>query len=145
MNTMNSKRIGTAVVALIVGAGIGYLIPHGSTGPQGANAQAGSFSRGGTFMLRGGNQANGGFLTGTVAKADANSITVNTRDGSSHVVLLTPDTTYSKSAAGSASDVTVGSDVIVSGTTNSDGSVSANLVQLRPAGANGPMIPAPAP
>ncbi len=94
----------------------------------------GNFSgAGGAVFMRGGGAGNGGFLSGTVAAKDSESITLDTRDGSSHVVLVTPMTSVLKSVSGSMSDVSVGSTVIVSGTTNSDGSISANLIQLRPA------------
>ncbi len=130
---MNKNTIGIAVVALIIGAGIGYtgantLRPAVATQNMRGNFQgaaAGAFGG-----MRGGA---GGFLSGTVASKDATSITINTRDGSSHVVLISPSTTVSKSVSGSESDISVGSTVIVSGTTNSGGSVSATLIQLRPA------------
>ncbi|MCX6790357.1 MAG: DUF5666 domain-containing protein, partial [Candidatus Kaiserbacteria bacterium] len=92
----------------------------------------GTFS--GTYgggMMRGAS-TNGGLLSGTIEAKDATSLTLNTRDGSSHVVLITPATNVSKSVSGATSDITVGSTVTVSGTANSDGSVSATLVQLRP-------------
>ena len=73
----------------------------------------------------------GGFLTGTVAAEDSGSITVDTRDGSSHVVLISPSTTYQKSVAGTISDVPVGSSIMVIGSTNGDGSVLATSIQLR--------------
>jgi hypothetical protein len=141
MKKFDTKIIGTAAVALIVGAGLGYVLPHGGSAGPGPLTQSGAFNRG-ALMTRGGG---GNFLSGTIAKQDSGSITINTRDGSSHLVLLTPATTVSKSTTGTVSDLSVGKDVIVSGTTNSDGSVSATLVQLRPAGVNGPMIPAPGP
>jgi hypothetical protein len=127
---MNKTSIITGVVALVVGLGVGYygagvLHPAATTPTRGSFAGAGGAARAG---------ANGaGLLSGTVAASDAGSITLDTRDGSSHVVLITPSTTVSKSVSGSESDVTVGATVIVSGTTNSDGSVSASSIQLRPA------------
>jgi hypothetical protein len=140
-----------AVVALILGFGIGYYAPHhanarGGNAMFGANGQRGAFTfsnaPGGRGMTGG-----SGLLSGTVAKEDSGSLTLNTRDGSSHVVLFTPETTVSKSVSGSMQDVSVGSDVIVSGTTNADGSLSAASIQLRPAGAPqggayGPMMQA---
>lgn len=143
----DTKTVGALVAALVIGFGAGYYLPH-SAAAQGARSSyaAGTAARG-SFAARGTNQAAGGFLSGTIAKMDSGSITLNTRDGSSHVVLITPDTTVSKNITGSASDLSVGSDVMVTGATNSDGSVSASLIQLRPAGAagNAPMIPAPQP
>ena len=137
-----------AVVALIIGFAAGYYVPHG--------AQNGFAGRGGTAMLtRGGTGGSfargaggtGGLLAGTVEKQSDGSFTLNTRDGSSHVVLVTSGTSVTKSVSGSASDVTNGVNVIVTGTQNSDGSISATNIQLRPAGAgtpgaNAPMIPA---
>lgn len=125
-------------VALVVGLGVGYEGAHAFAAPAKNTAFArGNFTGGGAagaFGARtGGNQAMGGLLTGTVASKDAGSITLNTRDGSSHVVLTTPDTTVQKSVQGALTDVAVGATVIVTGATNSDGSVSATSIQLRPA------------
>lgn len=136
---MSKHLVVTGVVALIVGFGVGYLIPHSTAA---TTASGGFAGRSGTFT-RGGASANGGngFLSGTVAKKDSGSITVNMRDGTSRVVLLTPATTVSKSVTGTLQDVGVGSNVIVNGTTNSDGSVSATLIQVRPADAAAPGTP----
>jgi hypothetical protein len=127
---MNKKTVSIAVVTLIVGVGIGYV---GANSLRPATPVRGTFpgATGGNFggMRAGGT---GGLLSGTVAAKDATSITINTRDGSSHVVLISPSTTVSKSVSGSESDISVGSTIIVSGTTNSGGSVSATLIQLRP-------------
>lgn len=126
---MNNKIISIGVIALIIGAGLGYEGAIAFAHPAAASqtVRSGGFA-GGT---RAGG-ASGGFLTGTVAAKDSGSITLNTRDGSSHVVLVTPNTTVSKSVNGALTDVATGSTIIVSGTTNSDGSVSASLIQLRP-------------
>jgi hypothetical protein len=136
----------TAAVALVIGLGLGYAgtTAFAKSGPRAA--AFGASARGGmTYQMRGG--AGAGLLSGTIAKMDSESITLNTRDGSSHLVLLTPATTVSKSVTGSTSDLSVGTDVLVTGATNSDGSVSASAVTIRPAGSpmNAPMIPAPQP
>lgn len=133
-----NKQAGLAViVALVVGIGIGYVIPHAASAARGSFAAGGGQFRGGAGSFggrTGGAGPNaGGFLSGTIAKEDSESITLNMRDGSSRVVLITPATTVSKSINGSMNDLTVGSDVIVNGSVNSDGSVSASLIQLRPA------------
>jgi hypothetical protein len=125
---MNNKLIGTTVVALIVGFGSGYYF-HASPAPQ---AVVRDSTRTGGFGGGRGMGANGGFLSGTVAAKDATSITINTRDGSSHIVILTPATSVSKSVNGALTDVSVGSNIMVSGTSNADGSVSATNIQLRP-------------
>lgn len=84
---MNTKLIGTAVIALAVGFGGGYVAHSSPAQAQGAGV---GFARNGG--MRGGANG-GGFLSGTVAKQDSGSITINTRDGSSHIVLLSPATT----------------------------------------------------
>ncbi len=129
--------MGTAVVALVVGVGIGYAganTLHTSV-QQTAPGSLVSGASGGIFNgTRGGT---GRPLSGVIAAKDSGSITVNTNDGSSHVVLITPTTDISKSVSGSMSDISIGSVVIVSGTTNSDGSISAKRIQIRPAGISG--------
>lgn len=129
----NKTVIGTGVITLIIGIGIGYAGAGAlarSTAPQFARGNFTAGSPGGA--MRGGSANGGGFLSGTIVKEGQNTMTLNTRDGSSHVVFITPDTNVSKSVDGTIADVSVGSTVIISGTINSDGSVSANLIQMRP-------------
>ncbi|MHB8660553.1 MAG: hypothetical protein ACYC75_01240 [Minisyncoccota bacterium] len=131
---MNKNTMGIAGIALIVGLGVGYVGANAMRQAAPTQNVRGNFSgaNGGTFIGMRGGMGNGSFLAGTVAAKDSGSITINTRDGSSHVVLITPATNVSKSVSGTMDDVSVGSTIIVSGTTNSDGSVSASLIQLRP-------------
>ena len=128
-----------SIVILIIGLGAGYGIrglaspSHGGNFPSGANGAMGNFSARGGAAQGANKSGNGGLLTGTVASKDSSSITIDTKDGNSRIVLVTPSTGVSKSATGSLDDIAVGSTIFVSGTTNSDGSVSASLIQLRPA------------
>ena len=69
---------------------------------------------------------------GKVISKDDTSITVKGRDGSSKIVLYTPTTQVMKSTSGSSTDITVGSQVLVQGKTNSDGSVTAQNISIRP-------------
>ena len=93
---------------------------------QELGANAGGF-RGGQ---RGGNA--GGFTTGEIISKDDKSVTVKLRDGGSKIVFLSDSTEITKSAAGTLSDLEVGKNISVNGTTNSDGSITAQLIQLRP-------------
>ncbi|NNM83802.1 hypothetical protein HKL94_01100 [Candidatus Parcubacteria bacterium] len=129
---MNNKTIGITVIALIIGFGAGYLVHPVSVAPQ---ASGQTFAKGGSpygGMMRGGN-AGGEALSGTVVVKDSGSITLSTRDGSSHVILLTPTTRVSKNTPGALTDISVGSTITVFGSSNSDGSISASTIQLRPA------------
>lgn len=74
----------------------------------------------------------GGRVIGQIASLDSGSLTVKLQDGSSKIVILSSKTTYSKSTDGSVSDLKVGGPVAVFGSTNADGSVTAQNVQLNP-------------
>lgn len=69
---------------------------------------------------------------GKVVSMDANSITIQLTDGSSKIVNVSGSTTISKTATAAQSDITVGETVAAFGTTNSDGSITAQNVQINP-------------
>jgi len=71
-------------------------------------------------------------VSGEVLSKDANSITVKDRNGSSKIVFFSGDSQVTKSVDGSMDDIQVGTNVIVNGTANQDGSVNAQNIQLRP-------------
>ncbi|HYF04956.1 MAG TPA: hypothetical protein VEA59_02180 [Patescibacteria group bacterium] len=79
--------------------------------------------RGGTVGLTG----------GEVISKDATSITIKLMDGGSKIVFFGSSTTVGKATMGTLSDITVGSNVMVNGQPNSDGSVTALSIQLRQA------------
>lgn len=72
-------------------------------------------------------------VNGEIISFDDKSITVKLQDGSSKIVLLTETTTISKTAdATKIDDLKVGEKVAAFGTENSDGSVTAQSIQLNP-------------
>jgi pectate lyase len=77
-------------------------------------------------------QRNGGFnqVRGTVLSKDEKSMTVKLQDNSSKIVLITDSTQINKVEKGILDDITVGEEVSVFGNTNSDGSVTADNVQV---------------
>ncbi len=141
---MKNNAIVIALVALLVGGGLGFfggmqyqksqraaVFGQFGSGSLGAPGGAGA----GGFRGRNGNGA-----VGTVLSVDNNSITVKLADGSSKIILVTSSTSINKAAQASVSDLAVGTTVAAFGTTNSDGSITATNVQINPVmrGPNGP-------
>lgn len=85
-------------------------------------------SVGGSF----GGGAGGSATIGTVVSENATSITLALKSGSV-VVFYSTSTPIMKTTSGTPADITAGANITVIGTTNSDGSVTANSIQIRPA------------
>ena len=143
---MKNKKIIFVVVGIIILAGVFYGgMVYGKS--QSLTQHANGFglnmqNRTGQFgMSARGNRMGGGFVGGEIISKDDKSITVkimsndpngtNTTTGSK-IIFFDTSTTVSKTATGSLTDLAVGTQVSVQGTTNSDGSVTAKTIQIRP-------------
>ena len=130
-----NKKIGFVVggvVVLIVVFYVGMFFGKGQVSNKNipdlqAFGQNGAFPKG----ARMGNPGVG-FTTGQVVAKDSQSITVSTINGSSKIILINNNTPVSKQASGAMTDIVVGTEISITGTTNQDGSVSAQSVQIRP-------------
>jgi len=71
-------------------------------------------------------------VNGEIIAADEKSITVKMPDGSSKIVILSEKTEINKASSGGKEDLKTGEKVMVIGTENSDGSVTAQNIQLNP-------------
>lgn len=71
--------------------------------------------------------------SGDVLAKDDSSIIIKLSDGSSKIILYSSTTIVNKMALGSVDDLSVGESVTVMGTTNTDGSLTAQNIQIRPA------------
>ncbi len=76
----------------------------------------------------------GGFrpVNGEIIASDAKSITVKLTDGSSKIIFISNKTVINKAGTATQSELIVGAKVAVFGTDNSDGSVTAQNIQLNP-------------
>ena len=132
---MNKTIIIAAVVVILAGVG-GFVGGMYYQKSQTATrlAQFGATGQGGQFYRRfGQGGANGmNVLRGQVVSTDSNSITVKLPDGSSKIIVVGSTTAFMKSTAGALSDLKTGDTVMAFGTTNSDGSVTAQNVQINP-------------
>ena len=134
----NKQILTTIIVALVVGGASFY---GGMRYQQMRRGNfAGQFAQGGNFRGANGTGAprgnGGGFMpvNGEIISSDDKTMTVKLQDGSSKIVILSDSTNINKAESGSKTDLTAGTKVLVFGQTNSDGSVTAQSVQLNPMG-----------
>lgn len=122
---MNKNLLITVLVALVA-AGAGFAGGIKYTQRQ-RLALRGQFGNGQVMGRRVGNFRP---VTGEVLSVDDKSLTVKMPDGGSKIVVLSGTTVISKSDTAAVADIKVGDKVGVFGTDNSDGSVTAQSVQL---------------
>lgn len=136
MNTHSKMIIGGVILAgIFFSGGVAYGKGHTASAQTAGGARG---AAGAQFAARGGARgaggaAGGGFVTGTVLSKDALSFTVSTMGGGSKIVFLGTATPVTKTVSGSSADLVTGANVMVTGQTNTDGSVTARSVELRPA------------
>ncbi len=125
----NKVAIIVGVACIVVGFIGGFLIGRSS----GISRTAENFGQNGSrqFARMGGQ--NGSTVAGEVSAVDGNSITVILRNGGSNIVFYSTSTPVAKSVEASSSDIAIGQQVIIAGTSNSDGSITANSIQIRSA------------
>jgi hypothetical protein len=140
---MHKQLIAGLLIGLIVGGAGSYVVAtkfmrQSSRSGNFANLspeerQARSQQFGGTQgSSRAGMGRFGGAAQGEIIAKDDTSITVKLQDGGSRIVYLSASTTVARSTEGNLSDLTVGENVIVFGSAGSDGTVTAQSVQIRP-------------
>lgn len=123
-----------AVMTLIIVVVVGALAFYGGTQYQ--KSQRPSFG-GGQFGSRvfGGGQGRSNSqgarpVIGEILSKDDKSITVQMQDGSTKIVILSDKTMINKATTGSKTDLRTGVRVSAFGTTNSDGSITAQNIAV---------------
>ncbi|HET9946628.1 MAG TPA: DUF5666 domain-containing protein [Patescibacteria group bacterium] len=124
---MNKTIIICAILVILAGAGgflggMQYAKNNNATGVgQYARRFGTGFRQNGVAPVR-----------GQVISLDPTTMTVKLADGSSKIIVVSTNTTYLKLQAGALSDIKSGDTVMVLGTNNSDGSVTAQNVEINP-------------
>lgn len=95
------------------------------------NGQVGNMQ----FSGRNGNSTESGMrgfspVSGEIIESDDKSITVKESDGSSKIVFITENSTVNKTEEGSKDDLATGTKVVIFGQSNSDGSITAQSIQI---------------
>lgn len=129
----NTMMIVSAILVVIAAVGGFFGGMQYQKGNAGSNLIQGG---NGAFRQRSGMMGQNGQnvrpVRGQVLSQSSNTLTVKLSDGNTKIVVLSGSTVYLKSTAASQIDLKTGDTVNVIGTQNSDGSVTAQDVQLSP-------------
>jgi len=151
---MNNTIIVGIVAAVVFGGGGYYLgMQKASSSTTAATATGAAFAgRGAGGAGRFGGAAGGGFTGGTILSIGDGTMTIQMAASTStsattgtKIVLFDTTTQVSEMQTVAPSALTVGQNVTVTGSTNSDGSLTATSIQVRPARTGGLERPATAP
>jgi len=133
---MNKTIVIAGLIALLVGIGGfvgGTYYQRSQATSRFAQFGSGTGGQGGQFYRRFGQAgANANVVRGQVVSTDENTVTVKLMDGSSKILVIGSSTSFMKSTSGSLSDLKAGDTVMAFGTANSDGSVTAQNVEINP-------------
>ncbi len=119
-----------AIALLVVGLGIGFF--GGMQYQKGQGEKIGSSQGNQQGRRFAGQNGVNRSVAGEIISLDASSITVKLTDGCSKIVLLSGQTQLNKAEVVLKSDLKVGERIAVFGFANSDGSVTAQNIQLNP-------------
>ncbi|MCX6740390.1 MAG: hypothetical protein NTZ49_04130 [Candidatus Parcubacteria bacterium] len=142
---MNKNSIIVIVIIIVIAIGCGSFyggMVYGKSQSRPRNFP-GMTGQGPNGNMRG--QANGAnFTNGEVIAKDDQSLSIKIRDNGSKIILFSASTKISKSVDGTAEDLAVGQNLMITGKENSDGSISAETIQIRPVAVQKPGLnPAP--
>lgn len=129
------KILPIIIVALVVVAGGAF---YGGMEYAQSKTIARNFGQGNQQRFQGpgsntsSSQSGSGMTNGDIIAKDDKSITVKLQNGSSKIIFYSDATQVGKFTSGTASDLAVGETATINGQTNSDGSITAQSIQIRP-------------
>lgn len=137
---MRNNLIFAVIITLVLAGGGGFY--GGMKYQQSKSPQFPSFMKGADGTARMGRTGQGGvgaggamrgnsFTNGQILSIEGKTLTVKTQDGSSKIVFFTDTTQIQKTDAAKAGDLANEKYVVISGTSNTDGSITATSIQLR--------------
>ncbi|MFA5133748.1 MAG: hypothetical protein WC459_03020 [Patescibacteria group bacterium] len=88
----------------------------------------------GSGTARGGN-----FTNGEIMSKDQTSLTLKMGENGTKIIFYTDKTPVTKTVSGTLEDLKTGEQIMVTGTANQDGSITAGSIQIRPADAFAPV------
>ncbi len=138
-NMNKNMMVVVAVVLIIVAAAGGFFA--GLMYQKNQTPALGTTSRG-NFAARAGQNAAFRPVRGQVLSMSDTTLTVKMSDGSTKIVVLSSSTAFMQSTKAALTNVKTGDTVNVVGTVNSDGSVTAQDVQINPPAQGGFVRPA---
>lgn len=125
-----------AVVVIVALAG-GYFWGRANGAASRAAGYVGAFSSSTRGFARTGAAAGGAGALGQITAVTSSSLTLQLANGNSEVVFYSTSTQVTEQTTVSPNVLAAGTNVLVAGTSNSDGSVTATTIAVRPAGATG--------
>lgn len=133
------KALPIILAAVILVGGLSFFggMKYGQSRASAVSGNMNNFRQGAvqgfsSSTMLGGRNIVGGLNSGKIIAKDDQSITVKTQDGSSKIIFYSGATEIIKSSAGTASDLSVGDNISVTGAENQDGSITAKSIQVRP-------------
>jgi hypothetical protein len=122
------KNITILIIAILVAGGAGFF--GGMQYQKGAKVAApAGMARAGFTGTR--TRATGtGLTSGQILAKTDNSLTIKSATGGSEIVFLAPSSQIMQSSTTTIANLNVGESIMVTGATNSDGSITAKTVQV---------------
>ena len=135
----------TIIIVVLIIIAIGAFLggwQYGKSGSKNKFSVNGQFpngmaSRNGTANGRVVGSSNNSIL-GEIISQDDKSVTLKINNGSSKIIFFSASTTVMKLATSTLADLKTGATLMVAGVANSDGSVTAKTIQIRPEISNQP-------